>query len=484
MRIRALAGLVAAAVLLSAACDGGGTPERGATTAPTGPTYTGVPPRGSANPLGAKFDLPRADTYAPYLRRLTGGSTFSNVVWCDVERRPGSRKWADLDRAARLASRLGLRLALRIRIGSCWATGGQVGEARGANDKTASAFPTDLEAYTRFVEATVARARTKGVHDFAVENEVNAETFWQGTTQEYVRLVEVAAKAIRQTDPEARVFDSGISSTAYGAAIAADILRAGAPDDALAAYKRYYGRRFPVRSADFPDVDSAAALERALAAGQPARNDAFLSATFDLVARGVVDAYQVHFYERWDNVEPLLRYLRAHVPARVPIEAWEVGMFRLDGPVDTTSQATEIAKLVASLLAGGVQRIVYLPTAYNPAGRRATEMRWALLEPSGRSRPGAELFARLAAVSAAASATPVAGGRHGVVLARSDESSAVVWADSADRLAGPPPAGTIAVDPRGRPITWGRAGLALDQTPVVITVPGGPDGVSRLLNGH
>lgn len=177
-----------------------------------------------------------------------------------------------MDAVVRASGRLGYPLFLKVRVGSCWATGGQVGTARGDRQKTASAPPKSLDSYADFVRATAARYAPMGVHEWAIENEVNAKTFWTGTPSRYEELVRRGSAALRSADPKARVLDGGISSTAYGVGIAARLLARGEAAAAVAAYSRYYARRFGTRAADFPRVRTGAELGSALRGEQPRRN--------------------------------------------------------------------------------------------------------------------------------------------------------------------------------------------------------------------
>lgn len=471
--------LAAAAVLLVLVAASCTADEPGDAAADV---YDGPRVQAPPHPLGLKYDLNRSETFAPYLRRLAGGTTFFMLVWCDVEPEQGELDWADADRAVELASRLGYRMALHVRIGSCWSTGGRVGEARGRRAVTPSAPPRDVAAYRAFVRAAVDRYKRYAIHDYAIENEVNAAAFWRGTAQEYEELVAVAAREIRQADPDARVFDSGLSSTAYGAGIADDLRRAGRPDDAVAAYNRYYSYRAATRPRDFPVLSSPGDLEGALTNEQGRRNLEYLASTERLVRDRTVDALQLHFYEGHDAARDLMEYVRAHSPAGTTVEVWELGMYRPGERRTDQIQAEQLARAVVSLLAGGVRRVVYLPAAYDPAGRRETEMRWGLLRPDGTAGQAAELYVALAEATSEATLESIGGGPiEGVLAERPAKTTAVVWSDSGARLAGTPPAGATAVGASGRTIPWGPAGLALDAQPVMVTVPGDGAALRQLL---
>ncbi|MCA1842659.1 MAG: hypothetical protein LC792_05610, partial [Actinobacteria bacterium] len=468
----ALACGLALAVVVAGCTGGGGAGGRAGGRGARHPLYNG--PRvgvTGAQPLGFKWDWPRVDRYAPFLSQSAGGATFYELVWCDVEPRRGQRDWSRVDEVARSAEALGYSLFLKLRVGSCWATDGRGGHERGARRKTASSLPADLGAYEEFVRAAVSRYSARGVREYAVENEVNAPIMWDGTPQDYERLAVAAARAVRAASPGARVLDGGISSTGYGAAIADRLLGQRRPDQAVAAYRRWYARRFGVRSETFPDVADAGQLRAVVGAGQARRDLDFLAATVRLAQQRVFDGWQAHFYERWDNADVLLGYLRDTLPPGFPVEAWEVGLFLPDGG-DERAQASEAAKLVARLLGGGASRVIWLPLAYNPEGRHDTEVRSGLLDPEGRVRASGRLLGDLAQAARGATWRALARpGVAGLAFDRPGHSEVVVWSDQGATLAVPAPPGAEARDLDGRPLPWGLAGLALGPQPVELRGP-------------
>jgi hypothetical protein len=446
--------------------------------------YSGQAIQGKANPLGAKWDWSRLDAFTPFLKDLSGGATFYELVWCKVEPRPGERDWSDVDRVAASTQRLGYQLYLKIRVGSCWATDGRGGHVRGTKRKTASAMPTDLAAYRGFVDDAVRRYAAMGVHEYAIENEPNAANFWEGTPEELERLAVEAAAAIRAADPKALVVDPGVSSTAYGVAIAKRLLDSGQAEQAVAAYQRYYARRFPVRGRQLPQVHDEAGLRAALEGDQARTNLAFLQLADQLAARRVVDVRQLHFYEPWENVPALLDYLRATLPPRFPVQAWEVGMFWVDGADEPQARAQEVVKTVASLLAGEVRPVIWLPLAFDPGGRHAGEPRYGLLDPDGRVRPAGDALRSMAA--AAGQARSVREVRSasvsGVAFGGGAQTTLVLWSEAGAALAAPPGEGASARTVAGETLPWGESGLRLGPEPVLLTVPTGLDRAVRLIS--
>ena len=163
------------------------------------------------------------------------------------------------------AESVGHELMLKVRVGSCWATGGQVGEARGEKGKTASVTPTDMEEYDEFLRALVERYGARGVTEWAIENEINNTAQWAGTPAEYAALVEHAAGVIRAAQPGRRhprlrpvEPDDGHRHRARPAA-------QGKDDEALEAYQRYYARRHTSRTRDYPALTTQEELQALIA---------------------------------------------------------------------------------------------------------------------------------------------------------------------------------------------------------------------------
>ena len=468
---------VVVVALLLGACNGAAKGNRtrpgpGSASQPAGSTdgssTPGSTPSGAGSrvldPLGAKYDWSRFDLVSPYLKNLSGSATFYELVWCDVEPSQGNQDWKTMDAVARKAQEVGARLMIKIRVGSCWATTrSDPQHVRGTKNKSESFMPKDLDAYKAFVTSVVKRYSAQGVHTYAVENEINSESFWGGTPAEFETLVKAAADSIRAADPSAAVADPGISSTAYGAGIAKRLLDEGRGDDAVTAWNTYYARRIGTRGDQIAAVHDVAGLRAALASPQTARNLQYLALAEGLQKDKVVDLRQVHFYESWDAAPALVDYLRATTPAGMPIEAWEVGQFLRDSTVSDEVRAQELVKTVSVLLAGGIRRVLWLPLVMNPKGRNSDEPRYGLLNPDGSARLTGTAFETMARASDGAVATPISGkGLTGVALERDGRTTAFVWSTGGDvRISlepgesvkqvaaqgGPAPTGSVVIGP-------------------------------------
>lgn len=414
-----------------------------------------------------KVSWPRLNASVPYLRQVAGGATFQEVVWCDVEPRPGERDWSHVDEVARLSRKLGFTLNLKIRVGACWATRQGPSHTRGKTPKTESRMPRDMNAYADFVAATVKRYAPRGVREFAVENEPDASWFWGGTVDQLVSLTRVAASAIHAADPDAKVVSWGVASPSYGAAIASRLLARHRDGEAVAAYGRYYRHRPP---GDYPRLSSVAQLRGFLAGDDAVRALSYLHAAERLLAEGVFDVRQVHFYEPWDNVPALLDYLRATTPKGVPLEVWEAGAFWLGGPSNSRPREADAIKTVALLLAGGARRVIWLPIMSSSVSG-GTEKRYGLLTPEGGPRPVSGAFRRLVESSRGTSRSPVdVGGLRGVAFDHGATTDLAVWSDRGRTLPRPSGVTVSARDLTGRPVGWPPDGLRVTREPMLLTL--------------
>jgi hypothetical protein len=405
------------------------------TTAPGAPTTT-APAGAPASPIGVIWDYAKQDSFKPYLDRLRGGTTWYELEWCQVQPDQATGPdWTRADKNIGRALSVGIEPMLRIRVGSCWATGGdKIDAGRGGLGYSVSAPPVDEAAYQAFVRSVVQRYQPKGVRTYAIENEVNGEGFWRGTPQQYDALLRAGASAVRQVDPTARVLDAGLSSTAWGVVLAQALLDQGKPADALAAYNAYYERRFERRETDFPHAGNEAELRAALATDKSKENLAYAATTFALAKDGVIDALQLHFYEKWTNVAPLMAFLKGAVPAGMPIEVWEAGVFWPDSTSNEAAVAGETARLVYLLLGGGAERVIFLPMQSNTAAS-GSELRPGLLDANFQPRAGYEALADLAefARNGGSGWQVVTGtdGAQAVVGTAPSGAQALLWSDQA-----------------------------------------------------
>lgn len=446
--------VVLVAVALVAACSpAGGGPDGGdsTTTAATGSEsgddtsadaadvpgrYDGPEIHAEPNLVGLKWSWDTLGTIVDDVAAVAGGSSFFEFEWCEAEPQPGTYEWTAVDDVVASTKRLGYTPMLKIRVGTCWVNGVADAQSRGTeNKKTASKMPSDLDAYAKFVDTVVRRYTPMGVSKYAIENEVNAANFWDGTAEQYEILLRRGAQAVHAASASAQVFDGGISSIGYGVAICAEMVAAGRAQEAVAYYQAYYERRFVRKQFVFKPVANVAELQAVLDSRPAKRAVSFLNVTFK--SAGLIDGYQLHYYEQPRHLDTVLDFVHRGVATTrpgIPIEAWEVGLAWPGDSFDMKVAAVETAKLFGIGFGAGIRTMVYLPAAYRPGGLRPEEIWRGLWEPDGSPRPAAGTFAQVASASSgdAVVTLPVsAKALRGVVFGHPGSSSTLLaWSTS------------------------------------------------------
>lgn len=181
-------------------------------------------PYTNVNPLGAKAFLERE--VDEWKRRLTLqmareagiGWLVLHIPWEDVEPRKGRfqtepsflggvrNTWDKYDAIVAEAHRYGIRLIARLDRPPAWAR---------PERASAGASPVNLEDYGEFV-ATVARRYRGRIQHFQVWNEPNLYEEWGSLPPDpsaYARLLHVAARRIREANPDALVLSAPLAQT-------------------------------------------------------------------------------------------------------------------------------------------------------------------------------------------------------------------------------------------------------------------------------
>lgn len=155
------------------------------------------------------------------------------AIWNEIEKTQGNYEWEQLDDSVRQAHSLGINLLITIWPYADWdqsichsdlpATpdpfGGILPEQKG--------IPCDWQSYQKFLKALVERYDGDGQEDmpglihpvnyFEIGNEPEMgdyNTFFQGSPSEYALLLKKSSEAIRQANPNARILNAGIASSA------------------------------------------------------------------------------------------------------------------------------------------------------------------------------------------------------------------------------------------------------------------------------
>lgn len=469
LRTSVLSTSVCALVLLGA-CTSPAPKEPTPTPTPT-PTAGAEAFDPAAHPLGAKWVWAQFDEVKPYLAQLKGGHTYVEVVLCDVQESKGSFDWSVPDSNVSRARAVGFGSLVKLRTGHCWATPGEAKNPRGQG-VTESAMPGDMDVYRDFVERAVRRYSDLGVKEFAIENEVNSPFFWSGTPEEYATLSRAGARAIHAAAPDALVVDGSVSSAGAGFAVADGLLTDGKDAEAVATYQSYYDRRFGTRdgAASIDEVASANELRAELKRPGPRAAIAFMRAIDELVAEGVFQVRQVHYYETWQALPATLAHIRSNTPDAVPLEMWELGLWDEDRSISEDDRTAEVVRATVIALGVGVQKVLWLPLLDNPDGRLAATL-YGLVAPSGEIRGSASAYALLATAAANdAKVAPITtDGLTGATFG-STPPTMVAWATGATVPLGDVPGGAgTTLDDQTRMSMMGQAARTVGNQPVLIT---------------
>ncbi|MEZ0074727.1 hypothetical protein [Planotetraspora sp. GP83] len=427
-------------------------------------------------PFGLKWDGYQhpPTRYDPVIEAYGGGATFHEIVWCAVEPRQGERNWWLDDRVVTDLLAYGYRVMLRIRTGSCWASG----QPTAGRPRVAVSFPpADMAAYQAFVRDLVTRYAAKGVHLYGIENEIDAYTMWGADPLAFREVGRAGAQAVREADPQARVLDVGVTSAGYGITVARDLLDSGQTDRALAFYRAFYAGR---ADGGFPLANTADELRAVFTLPRAQRAIAAHAVNFELDKAGVFDIVQLHYYGGWAAVPDVIGYIHESVPPSMPIEAWELGSYWPGSDYDPVAHGVETAKLVATLLARGVKRIVYLPLNYKAGGAIVSTEHWrGLYGDDNVARPAKMVFDQFRQHFATGAWHPVTRpGLDGGIVDQGATSALVVWSTGGGTVSLPRPADgspaaiTVTTLPAGQSRTW-SSGTPLDvgAEPLIVTFP-------------
>jgi hypothetical protein len=171
------------------------------------------------------------------------------ITWGVSEPLPGQVHFdTTTDRQIADIEALGMRPMLSLLIGTGWMN------SQPAQAGSRSYPPSDLSTiwhpeygYSRSYYTFLKQffAHYQGHFDYvAIENEANNPIFWGGTLEEYTRVLRTAYKAIKETDPNVQVMDSGMVSGGWGLCIARDWINSGlhSEDEAIDMVLQYYRR--------------------------------------------------------------------------------------------------------------------------------------------------------------------------------------------------------------------------------------------------
>jgi hypothetical protein len=125
--------------------------------------------------------------------------------WDDYEPTPGRYDFAWLEQFAKLADSMGISLRPYLGYTPEWA-------GRRGRDEHAWNDPPRLAGdWVRFASTIATRLRAyRSIRSYEIYNEENVPLWWEGTADEYARILRGGARAIRRADPDAQVLLGGM----------------------------------------------------------------------------------------------------------------------------------------------------------------------------------------------------------------------------------------------------------------------------------
>jgi hypothetical protein len=156
--------------------------------------------------LGLNTTLRNFGEELKYVQQLGVGAIRVPLPWQSVKIRPGEYDWSTIDRLLKSAQTKQVEILFTIRT--------TFGEETKKNKRQSGltrlkTFSVDRKEWVHFVEALANRYRGQGVN-YEIENEVNGETFWKGTLEDYLELLKTGYDVIKKADPKAKVLPSAM----------------------------------------------------------------------------------------------------------------------------------------------------------------------------------------------------------------------------------------------------------------------------------
>ncbi len=125
-----------------------------------------------------------------------------SFTWNAIEKAPGQYDWAFWDRLVEAAARNRIELIPYVAYTPKWAAS--------VKEEFWTQAPVDPQLYAQFVYRAASRYRRR-IRAWEIWNEPDNREYWRSSPEEFARLVEMAAKAIRRADPSAVLVLGGMS---------------------------------------------------------------------------------------------------------------------------------------------------------------------------------------------------------------------------------------------------------------------------------
>jgi hypothetical protein len=123
--------------------------------------------------------------------------------WAEMEPEPGKIDWSFWDDFVQLATAQGLRLLPYVCYTPRWAAAQEAKEFWRQP-------PKDTKLFADFVRRLVEHYRGR-IQSWEIWNEPDNPEYWSGSPEEFEKLLEAGSRAVRETDPQAKVVMGGLA---------------------------------------------------------------------------------------------------------------------------------------------------------------------------------------------------------------------------------------------------------------------------------
>jgi len=231
-------------------------------------------------------------------------------------------------------------------------------------------MPVDMATYLGSVKQLASALKGK-VKYYSIGNEFSGLT-WQGSVEDYGKLLSETGKTIKSVNPDAVILDSGMAGQIYLMTITKTLYDEGKTQEAIDfvhKYEREHIGRFQI----YLPIDNESQLNSFLTKPEVIKSIQMSDERFKEYC-SFYDIFELHFYQPWDNLEQVYDWIHDQMTRNncvKPIQVWELGY----GPdkniaYDINIHAQSVVKLLTISAGKGAQTIIYFPLTEKGARAR------------------------------------------------------------------------------------------------------------------
>lgn len=157
-----------------------------------------------------RFGLVLVPPEQQWIQRAVAAGARSNryqLNWWDVEKTPGEFDWSDVDRDITAMRAAGMEVTVLLHAPPEWA---RAPGSEWVPDNLDTPWDSPENAWGNFVYETVKRYSGE-VRYYEIFNEPDLNRYWDGSPEQYARLLATAYRAAKAADPDAQIIMAGMA---------------------------------------------------------------------------------------------------------------------------------------------------------------------------------------------------------------------------------------------------------------------------------